>query len=229
MGRRKKYIVSALCVLLTALCCTACSRNPEIEVLSPGETFQSTAALKEGCLDYMVSNIQYSDDITDFGIGPEEIRDDGQAGTYYEGQTMVSVDPAIDLTTGRLADHFLFVLMDITVTNVNAVSYEGKDGTAFCIDALDACDTSVPLKKEESFPAWSYAYSSGTGGYDAEEQGTNGSNYFLLPAGESLTYQVGFIVGNAGNDFSGVCITDRSGSYHSGEAVFVSLGLPGAD
>ncbi len=226
-SKNNKYIVLFFCTVLMAFCCCGCRiRNLRVEMVPLGETVSSTANVKEGYLNYTINNVRYSDNVADLGINPADIRETDLAQYYYNGETLIDVGLAIDPSTGQLADHFLFVLMDVTVTNMNGVSYEGRDGTAFCIDGLKACDIQVPLKKQDCFCYWDYVYSSGTGDYDREEQETNGDNYFLLSAGESLTYQIGFIVGSANDDFSGICITDSGGSFYAEDPFYVSLELP---
>ncbi|MCD8300802.1 MAG: hypothetical protein LUC41_06490 [Clostridiales bacterium] len=221
----RKKIIALIMAMLLSLACTGCGGPVKIDKISILQSFDTDIGMQSGHLTCQVDYAVSSDNVTDLGLSPSDmtaVYDDYCV--YNKGSKSISVEHPVDTTTGQLSDHLLAVLVQVTVTNVDAVSYEG-DGTVFSIDEFQLCDTNVDRgSKYGAYDSWSCTWYSGTGDYDASAYGTSGSNYFVLSQGERLTFQMAFIVGNADDDFSGICLTDGTGSYR-GDVHFVDLGL----
>ncbi len=222
--KRKHFFIAAL---LAAFCfvCSGCG-GKQIIPIPMDQSFDVDSDLLSGHLSCQVDWVLSSDNVTDLGLTPADMTAKYEDFcSYHDDSEIIVVDHPVDADTGQLADHLLAVLLQITVTNVDAVSYE-KTGNVFCIDTFDLCDTYVDLGRDyQAYDSWSCTWYDGTGKYYASIHDTNGNNYFVLPQGKSKTFELAFLVGNADDDFSGICLTDGSGSYHRGEQHFVDLGL----
>lgn len=224
-------------VIIIFLCCTACGdKAPELSYVNTddtvnGDTFNSAAV--EGYLSCTINDVRWSDNVKSFGIAPSELESyDGVSYTDNGNFVHFSWPEYVDLTTGQLADNLLFVLVDLTMTNIDALGKpipENDDGNrddswySFMVQQISICDVSE--KENDSFRNYNAIWYAGTGNYNAAAMGTNGNNYFILRPGESLTYQMGFIIGSDDGDFSQMCITDGGGSYYANEANYVRLNI----
>ncbi len=225
--RVKKGCIFFMTVLLVSFCfvCSGCG-GKQITSIPMDQSFDVDNTLLSGHLSCQVDWVLSSDNVTDLGLTPADMTAEYEDFcVYHDDAEAIVADHPVDADTGQLAEHLLAVLLQITVTNVDAVSYE-KTGNVFCIDTFDLCDTYVDLGRDyQAYDSWSCTWYDGTGTYDASIYDTHGNNYFVLPQGESKTFELAFLVGNADDDFSGICLTDGSGSYHRGKQHFVDLGL----
>lgn len=235
----KKIVLPLFLVAVFLISCAACGdKTANLNMASIGETFTSLVVVQngrgnyDGHLNYTINNVQWSDNVKELGIDPSQL-DEYSAVDYGEGEGEWYVYPDyVNMETGQLAPHLRFVLVDLTVTNIDALSLpipESDDGVrdatwyAFGVNRITVCDLNV--EKENNFRNFDVVWYTGTEDYDPAEGGTNGSNYFILWPGESLTYQLGIIVGSAEDDFSRMCLTDKDGVYSVDEAVYVPLDL----
>jgi hypothetical protein len=231
--------ISVVIVFLFVLSCASCNWRGKaaaksITALDVGDTFTVYSALT-GDRICQVNSVQVTDNVTELGIAPSELKDYGYGISYKneEGDFVSITWPDyVDMTTGQLAEHLRFVLVEVTMINDNALSKpipENDDGVrddswyAFCIDELTIRDLSI--LGNDSFHGFHALWYAGTGDYDAAAADTNGDNYYILRPGESLTYQIGFIVASGDDDFSQFYLTDGSGSYYAKGANYVNLGL----
>lgn len=232
----KKVLRAIPIVLIFLLCCTACGRNAQkISCTDIGEAFESAAV--SGRLSYTVNSVRISDNILGLGIEPSEIESyDGVSYTVNGELVHYSWPDYVDLTTGQLTDDLLFVLVDLTVTNIDALGKpipEDDDGSrddswyCFPVGRLSICDTNESGK--DAWRNYQAIWYDGTDSFDGAAMGTNGDDYFVLWPGEALTYQLGFIVGRDDGDYSGMCLTDGGGSYYAKGANYVRLEMSSFD
>ena len=230
MKRGRGFVGFAL-LLLIVLCGSSCGKHaPEIREVAVGETLVDTYGAVEGQLEYQINRIQYSTNVKDLGVDPGELQCQE---VYYEDQGEgVSIEwpEYVDQETGVLADHLLFVLIDVSVKNENAVSKISTEGEnqddsyyTFGLNRLSICD--IGEQGQNGFLNYDVIWNSGVEAFDAASLGTNGSNYFILHQGESMSYQVGFIVGSNDGEFSTLYATNGGGSYYAEDASFVHLGI----
>lgn len=236
----KRIIPSLFLAGILFISCAACgNRTENLHMAGMGETFSSLVVVQngskhyDGYLNYTINSIQWSDNIKELGIEPSQL-DEYSVVDYEEGAGYVyyAYPDYVIMETGQLVPHLRFVLVDLTVTNIDALSKpipENDNGVrdatwyTFGVNRITACDLNV--EKKDHFGNFDVVWYAGTGNYDPAEGGTNGSNYFILRPGESLSYQLGIIVGSAEDDFSRMCLTDKGGNYAADEAVYVPLGM----
>lgn len=236
-----KAIPLCLAVLILISCAACGDRTKNLNMAAIGETFtsQMNAGVKtsdtyhEGHLSYTINSVLWSDNVKELGVDPSQLDEYASISFYWtDGELVAYTYPDyVDLETGQLAYQLRFVLVDLTGTNVDAVSQSIPESGgdldaswyAFPVNRISVCDLNVEL--QDSFFPFDAVWYAGTGDYDPAEGNTNGSNYFILWPGESLTYQLGFVIGSAEGDFSRMCLTDQDGVYSLDEAVYVPLGM----
>lgn len=228
----KKALCSVLTMLLLVVCCTACRHKAQnLSYINIEDSFELAAV--SGHLLCTVNGVRVSDNIMDFGIKPSEIESyDGVSYTVNGELVHYSWPDYVDLTGGQLADDLLFVLADLSVTNVDALAKpipEKDDGSrddswyCFPVEQLSLCDVNEAGK--DAYRNYHVIWYDGTDSFDGAAMGTNGDDFFVLRPGESLTYQIGFIVGRDDGDYSGMCLTDGGGSYYSKQANYIPLSI----
>lgn len=235
MKKAKITIATILMVATLLACCASCGdKTANLHMLSIGDTFTTSYHLESGQLSYTINSIQWSDNVRELGVDPNTFN---QYDSVYDKSGISYVWPDyIDLETGQLKEHLMFILVDLTVTNIDALSKpipENDNGVrddswyVFAVNLLSVCNLNNPYK--DSFSDTKAIWYEGTGDYDPAVGGTNGSNYFILRTGESLTYRLGFVIGSTTDDFSQRCLTDGGGSFRAKDAVYIPLGIPGTN
>lgn len=228
----KRSLHSILAVLLLIIGCTACGHKAQnLSYIDIGNGFELSAV--SGHLLCTVNSVRVSDNIRDFGIEPSEIESyDGVSYTVNGELVHYGWPDYVDLTSGQLADDLLFVLAELSVTNVDALAKpipEKDDGSrddswyCFPVEQLSLCDVNEAGK--DAYRNYHVIWYDKTGSFDGAAMGTNGDDFFILRPGESLTYQIGFIVGRDDGDYSGMCLTDGGGSYYSKQANYIPLSI----
>lgn len=225
------YILLFLAVIFI-LACSACASEASKEITEIGEVFEVYGNSDTGTLLCSVDSCRVSDNVTDFGLAPEELTQyDGV--TWYDGETPVSLHwpDYIDTESGQLVEPLLFVLVEITVKNVDAVCDSNIDRTgdpedswyAFCLSEFKLCDTSI--ESGDAYFVREAVWYDVPDGHVPEAGVTSGDNYFILWPGETVTLQIGYVAGSGDDDFSQLCITDGGGSLFSEGAHYVYLGI----
>lgn len=235
----KEVLVLALALALL-ICCSGCGNKADmLTKMAMGENFH--VCMPSGTMYGRVESVQITDNVTNFGIDPAELHLDLFC---LEDGTFVNAKECIDMDTGKLAKHMRFVRVTVTMTNEDATSRsipENDNGIrddswyAFCIDDLHLCDLNHwmvngiwdQIRNLGKFQTYSAIWYDGTGDYDPEIGGTSGENFYILRPGESLTYEMGFLVGDTRDDFSGLHLTNGSGYTYSAalDATYVPLNL----
>lgn len=241
-----KRRLALLFAVLLVICFSACSKNTtnedveqtpnntsktNIYQVALGESFNYSPV--EGNLKYTVDKVQYSENVSDFDIEPAELQSyDGVS--YTDSGEFVSFawPDYINMETGQLAENLLFVMVDITVTNEDAIAKPIPDDNlmddswyAFRADYISVCDTSE--QENEMFRQYKTIWYEGTVGTAAESLGVNGKNVFILHTGESISYQMGFIIGSKDGDYSQFYITSGGGSMNANGAVYIPVNVTG--
>lgn len=235
----KKKFITATVLILSVLFCSSCgSRESNLTYTSINEEFISEVVGGEGSLTWKVNSVQWSDQVGEFGIAPSELENfDGVFYTDNGNSVFYDWPDYVDTVSGQLADDLLFVLINLTVTNTDAVGkivpendngYRDDSWYCFPIQRLSLCDVSE--QGDNGFLNYNAIWYDGIPEFDSDAMGTNGNNYFILRPGERLTYRLGFIIGSDDGDFSHVCLTDHGGSYYAEKtghkANYIQLNIP---
>ena len=222
-------------IILTAILLTSCAacgdKTANLNMLGIGDSFTTSYHTESGQLSYTINNIQWSDNVRELGVDPNAF---DEYASVFGGGTSYVWPNYVDLETGQLKEHLMFVLVDLTVTNIDALSKpitENDDGVrddswyTFGVNYLSVYNLSEQNKN--GFSNADAIWYTDTGDYDPTAGGTSGSNFFILRTGESLTYRLGFVIGSGKDDFSQMCLTDGGGSFGAKNAVYIPLGIPG--
>jgi hypothetical protein len=233
----KKTITAMILVAMVLGCCAGCGdKTANLTMVEIGSDFLLTSGWVAGDLSYTVNSVQWSDNVKELGVDPKELDFYSSVSYGEEEEQWYDWPDYVDLETGQLAEHLRFVLVEVTVTNIDAcdVNAPVDEGGApddswytFGVNHLSISDLNVQGKN--GFWDFDSVWYADTGDYDPQEGGTNGSNYFILWPGESLIYRMGFVIGSSEDDFSRMCLTDGGGSYSVKQAVYISLGMQEAD
>jgi hypothetical protein len=233
----KKMMTAILLAAALLIGCTGCAdKAPDVTTADIGSEFLMIPEYITGSLSYTVNSVQWSDNVKELGVDPNELSEYSTVSYAESDSASYSWPDYVDLETGQLADHLRFVLVELTVTNIDAYGMTApvdEGGTpdaswyAFGVNMITLCDLNT--QGDYNFLNYNCVWYGDTGDYAPQEGGTNGSDYFLLWPGESLTYRMGFVVGSSEDDFSGICLTDGGGSYHSDQAVYIDLGMERGD
>lgn len=231
-----KQLFVLILALLLLICFSACGNgaaNVDLNRVSIGESFDFSPA--EGYLSYTIDKVQWSDNVTDFGIAPAELQSyDGVSYTDNGDFVSFAWPEYINEGTGQLAENLVFVLVDLTVTNKDALAKPIPEDNimddswyTFRVDYISMCDISEHEK--DSFRQYDTIWYDGTEDYAAASLGISGNNHYILYPGESLSYQLGFIIGSSDGDYSQFCITDGGGSFHAEGATYVPVSITGTN
>lgn len=237
-----------LFAVLLVICFSACSQNAtnedveqtpnntsktDINHVALGESFTYSPA--EGNLKYTVDKVQFSKNVSDFNVDPAELQSYDGVSYTDNGKFVAFAWPEyVNEETGQLAENLLFVLVDITVTNEDAFAKTVPNDNvmddswyAFRVDYISLCDTSE--QENERFRQYKTVWYAGAAGTAAESLGVNGQNTFTLHPGESVSYQMGFIIGSNDGDYSQFYITNGGGGMNDDGVVYIPVNVTGID
>lgn len=232
-----KRIVSLFLVFVLLVCCTGCSKSKssdqadQVDAISLGETFSDANQVAEGTMTFTVNSAEVSNNMKELGVDPYALSEYKENFVFYydEAGNSASIEypDYVDLDTGELKDGVAFVLVDITATNVDATSKTVGDGSGdfssdymflpstFHLSNLAQKDMSGGKEQSTYLTVSSKWYSKQADGY----------MYELRP-GESLTFQIGFLVRCGNENYGSLYLTNVSMlDLRIPNLVLVDLGL----
>lgn len=109
-------------IILTAILLTSCAacgdKTANLNMLGIGDSFTTSYHTESGQLCYTINNIQWSDNVRELGVDPNAF---DEYASVFGGGTSYVWPNYVDLETGQLKEHLMFVLVDLTVTNIDAL------------------------------------------------------------------------------------------------------------
>lgn len=231
MKKKAAYILT-LIALLT--CCTACSKSKspdQVDTISIGEAFSDPYQVSSGTMTFTVNRAEVSSNMKELGVDPYSLAEhDNFVGYYDENGKYTSIEypDYVNLENGQLKDGFVFVLVDITATNIDATSNTPGDNSGdfgsdymflsshFSLSNLAQKSLNDKGKELSTYQTVRQLWCS--------QQGIRG--YYELRPGESKTYQLGFVIHCAAEDYGSLYLTNASLlDLDMPDLVLVDLGL----
>lgn len=172
----------------------------------------------EGTLVYTVDSVTYSNSISDFGIDITALNKESDL-DMDGGETYYLYPDYINIETGELMENAVFLLVEITATNIDAKSKTGvmlyENGYLFRADIFFLVD--LNYKNDGHYFAEGIFYFSEQGKY-AEHRYV----YELLP-GEQITFQIGYVIGNSANDYTNLLLSNTGGDLRVKEGFLIPI------
>lgn len=186
----------------------------EFDAYAIGESFiAEVAQAGEGTLEYTINRVKLVSDLTDVGLTAEEVLESAETVSIYGGEIVEDYAMAEDVIAadGTLSENIRFLLVDLTVKNIDAhtsvdrwVNGPAEHEYIFRADGIYLEDTKVYDGNEGvSFGMTDTGCSQCSWFSDRNGRSESWAAIEILP-GESVTYQLGFLVGNAEDNFDGL-------------------------
>lgn len=179
----------------------------DLPSVSMGTPVEGTDEVESGTLTCTVDDVQIGTNVRGLGVDPADLFPyDGV--TFWNAKTPETwlYPDYLNLDTGELADHFRFVLVTVTIENTDAVSYAKSTAAVDTVEsqylwnitALRLLDAKITINENGENPSWTIVW------FSAQGQRTEGFWWYEVQPGQRNTYQIGFIVGNAEDNFDGL-------------------------
>ncbi len=175
----------------------------DISSISLGEIFNDYSQAESGKLEISVNDVILSKNVKDLGINPSDLDPYSVVsvydGTYYKSWQYPHY---LSLETGELASGLNFVLVNISVRNVDAISKKTASGRfpdgfesqyIFMANKFYLVDL---YQKDiyESDPLNTYFVKGEHVWFSLHDQRQESRNAYELLPGESIDYQIGYII-----------------------------------
>ena len=229
---KNKFTITALIIILT--CCAACSKSKsldQVDTISIGETFSDSSEVVEGTMTFTVNRAEVSSNMKDLGVDPYSIEGPDNFVWYYDENgkfTSILYPDYVNLENGQLKDGFVFVLVDITATNIDATSKTTGDGSGdfdsdymFLSSRLYLSDLAQKELNDKGKELSTYMT---VRQLWCSQQDIRG--YYELCPGESKNFQLGFVIHCTAEDYGSLYLTNTSMlDLDTPDLVLVDLGL----
>lgn len=201
----------------------------EFEAYAVGESFIAEVVhAGGGSMEYTVNSAQLVSNLTDVGLTAAEVLESAEAVSIFGGEGIEdALAEDVIAADGTLSENVRFLLVDLTVKNIDA--YRDIDGWVngpaeheyiLRADGVYLEDTKVyDGNVGVSFGMTDTGCSQCSWFSDRNGRSESWSAIEILP-GESVTYQLGFLVGNAEDNFGGLYL-----ATYGPESVAVKLEL----
>ena len=185
----------------------------EFEAYAVGESFIAEVAnAAGGTMEYTVNSVQLVSNLTDVGLTAEEVLESAEAVSIFGGEGIEdAMAEDVIAADGTLSETVRFLLVDLTVKNIDA--YRDIDGWVngpaeheyiLRADGIYLEDTKVYDGNEGvSFGMTDTGCSQCSWFSERNGRSESWAAIEILP-GESVTYQLGFLVGNAEDNYDGL-------------------------
>ncbi len=185
----------------------------EYEALAVGDSFTAESMHSEGSFEYTVNRVRMVSDLTEVGLTAREVLERVDSVYIYgeDGERWLETEE-IASEDGKLAENIRFILVDVTAKNIDAASRlegwaEGPLEHEYIFRAayeLHLEDVKVYDKKEGvTFDSTDEGCIQ-TDWYSGQYERADAWDAIEILPGESVTYQLGFLVGNAEDNFDGL-------------------------
>ena len=185
----------------------------EFEAYAVGESFIAEVVnAAGGSMEYTVNSVQLVSNLTDVGLTAEEVLESAEAVSIFGGEGIEdAMAEDVIAADGTLSENVRFLLVDLTVKNIDAyrdingwVNGPAEHEYILRADGIYLEDTKVYDGNEGvSFGMTDTGCSQCSWFSDRNGRSESWAAIEILP-GESVTYQLGFLVGNAEDNFSGL-------------------------
>lgn len=213
-----RKIISLAMIVVLLICCTACGKSKsldQVDTISIGEVFSDPSEVAEGTMTFTVNRAEVSSNMKELGVDPYSIEGPDNFVWYYDENgkfTSIQYPDYVNLENGQLKDGFVFVLVDITATNIDATSKTTGDSSGnfdsdymFLSSRFNLSDLSQKELNDKGKELSTYMT---VRQLWCSQQDIRG--YYELCPGESKNFQLGFVIHCTAEDYGSLYLTNAS-------------------
>ncbi len=196
--KKLKVILRIIMIVLSVAVCTACSKDKkniieaDSEEMASGSAMLESSSVKSGTLELRVKDAYITENLKAAGLQSDKVvaysnlelvNEDGEIQCLTEPDFFENAD------TGELKDGCSMYVVQLEVTNIDAISqaaeYQDND-FLFRADDLRLCYVENDMILAEKNISY----------YSLKSDGNHTWSTYELKPGETITYEVGYFVGN---------------------------------